>query len=38
VYKVLLTQGMAGTFITSVDPETGSLLDSLVSLPRQRIQ
>jgi uncharacterized protein len=38
VYKVLLTRGMVGTVITSVDPETQSLLDSLVSLPPQRVQ
>jgi uncharacterized protein len=30
VYKVLLTRGMVGTVITSVDPETQSLLESLV--------
>jgi DUF2075 family protein len=30
VYKVLLTRGMVGTVITSVDPETQELLDRLV--------
>jgi DUF2075 family protein len=30
VYKVLLTSGMAGTVITSVDPETQALLERLV--------
>jgi hypothetical protein len=30
VYKVLLTRGMVGTVVTSVDPETQSLLESLV--------
>ena len=30
VYKVLLTRGMVGTVITSVDPETQQKLESLV--------
>ena len=33
VYKVLLTRGMVGTVITSVDPETQDLLASLVPEP-----
>jgi hypothetical protein len=30
VYKVLLTRGMVGTVITSVDPETQELLERLL--------
>ncbi|MBC7560677.1 MAG: DUF2075 domain-containing protein, partial [Dermatophilaceae bacterium] len=30
VYKVLLTRGMVGTVITSVDPETQAMLESLL--------
>ena len=30
VYKVLLTRGMVGTVITSVDPETQQLLERLI--------
>ncbi len=32
VYKVLLTRGMVGTVVTSVDPETQALLERLVRL------
>ena len=32
VYKVLLTRGMVGTVMTSVDPETQELLEQLVSV------
>ncbi len=32
VYKVLLTRGMVGTVITSVDPETQALLERLVEV------
>ena len=34
VYKVLLTRGMIGTVITSVDPETQALLERLVTHSR----
>ncbi len=34
VYKVLLTRGMVGTVITSVDPETQQLLERLIRAPR----
>jgi len=34
VYKVLLTRGMVGTVVTSVDPETQELLERLVGAPR----
>ncbi len=34
VYKVLLTRGMVGTVITSVDPETQRLLEGLVGARR----
>ena len=30
VYKVLLTRGMVGTLIMSVDPETQQMLESIV--------
>jgi hypothetical protein len=34
VYKVLLTRGMVGTVIHSMDPETQSRFESLVSVPQ----
>jgi hypothetical protein len=36
VYKVLLTRGMVGTFVYSMDPETQAHLKALVACPRGR--